>query len=83
MAKPLWKTLLNLAIEAEEYGLSCEECYNLMDQYADMLNSGLEPSEVMLLVKQHLSHCPDCDELFQTMLLVVQEASHNTSAARS
>ncbi len=73
--KPLWKTLLNLAIESQEYGLSCEECYNLLDQYADILDRGAEPSEVMGMVKQHLSHCPDCDEVFETMLLIAEGAN--------
>lgn len=79
--RPLWKTLLNLVLEEEKIGLNCEECYNLMDQYADMLDSGVPPSEVMGLVKQHLSHCPNCDELFQSMLLMIQEADQNTRSA--
>jgi len=73
--KPLWKTLLNLAIESQEYGLSCEECYNLLDQYTDILDSGAEPSEVMGMVKQHLNHCSNCDEVFQTMLLIAERAN--------
>lgn len=79
--KPLWKTLLSLAIESQEYGLNCEECYNLLDQYADILDSGVEPSEVVGMVKQHLDHCSNCDELFQAMLLIAEEAGRGLPAA--
>ncbi len=79
MSQPLWKTLLNLAIESEGERLSCQECYNLLDQYAEILDSGVEPSEVMVLVKLHLNHCSNCDELFETMLLMVEEANQNVS----
>lgn len=79
MSQPLWKTLLNLAIESEEEGLHCEECYNLLDQYAEILDSGVELSQVMTLVKLHLNHCPNCDELFEALLFMVEEANHNVS----
>lgn len=72
-SKPLWLTLLNLATEDEPV-LGCQECYTLMDQYADMLLAGNDPCEVMLLVKEHLDHCPGCEEMFETLIYMVNEA---------
>ena len=73
MSKPLWRTLLKLATD-EEPILSCGECYTLLDQYADMLLDGIDPSEVMLLVKEHLDHCQGCEEMFETLVYMVSEA---------
>ncbi len=81
MTKPIWKSLISLVIDPEVSGLTCQECYSLMDQYTDLLEAGMPPSEVMLLVKRHLSHCPECDEIFQTLLVMVQEADHNQQSA--
>ncbi|MCB0155333.1 MAG: hypothetical protein KDF65_11110 [Anaerolineae bacterium] len=45
-----------------------------MDQYADLLLAGSDPCEVMLLVKNHLDHCPGCEEMFETLIYMVNEA---------
>ena len=73
MSKPLWRALLKLATE-EEPTLSCQECYALMDQYADLLLQGTDPCEVMLLVKEHLEQCHGCEEMFETLIYMVNEA---------
>jgi hypothetical protein len=73
MSKPLWQKLLNLAVEDETaLVLSCPDCYDLMDQYAELLLAGEDPAEVMLLVKAHLDHCPGCDELFESLMIMLQ-----------
>ncbi len=74
MSKPLWQTLLDLALDDTQPKLSCEECYNLLDQYADILSTEATPSELMVLVKEHLGHCANCDELFESIRLMVQES---------
>ena len=59
MTKPLWQTLLKSALETEEDEIDCQECYDLLDEYTDLLIAGAAPCKVMYLVKQHLKHCPD------------------------
>lgn len=81
MSEPLWQTLLNLALSDEETILSCQECYHLLDQYADMLLAGANPCEVMVLVKKHLGHCPGCDEVFESLLMMVQAANQSQQSA--
>ena len=82
MSKPLWQTLLELAVKDEkELKISCQECYNLLDQYAEMLMAGVHPSEIMDLVKEHLSHCPGCDELLESLLTMLDEDEVAASSA--
>ena len=77
MTKELWRVLLQSALETEEYEISCVECFNLLDQYADLILDGTDPSEIMPTVRQHLKHCPTCTDEFETLMRMIQEAAKN------
>ncbi|MEW5960773.1 MAG: hypothetical protein AB1801_23860 [Chloroflexota bacterium] len=74
MAKKLWQVLLQTALETEDYEISCVECFNLLDQYADLIIEGTDPQEIMPAVRQHLKHCPTCTQEFETLMIMIQEA---------
>ena len=71
MSKPVWRSLLKSALETEEYEIDCQECFDLLDEYADMLIEGAAPCKVMTLVKQHLNNCPDCSVLFESLITII------------
>jgi hypothetical protein len=75
MTKQLWQLLLQSALETEEIEISCLECWNLLDQYADLILDGAEPDEIMSSVRQHLNNCPTCTHEFETLMLMIQEAA--------
>lgn len=77
MAKRLWQILLESALDTEEYEISCLECFNLLDQYADMLLDGADPNDIMPTVRQHLKHCPTCTHEFEALMTMLQEAAQN------
>lgn len=60
MARPLWQLLINHADFGRELSLSCDECFTIMDFFADQLVSGADPTSLRPSIKQHLSNCPDC-----------------------
>ncbi|MEM7346067.1 MAG: hypothetical protein AAF485_17650 [Chloroflexota bacterium] len=72
MTNPVWQEILQSIIETEAYEITCHECYDALDQYADLLIEGADPDEILPLVKQHLGHCPDCTTLFDTLLTMVK-----------
>ena len=75
MTKPIWRKLLNLAIDDGKLPtLSCSDCYSLMDEYADMILDGIDPAAVMPLVKEHLGHCEQCEEILETLVAMVRVA---------
>lgn len=82
MSKKLWQLLLQSALEAEEYEISCLECFDLLDQYADIIMEGVDPCEIMPAVRQHLNNCPACTDEFETLMLMLREAaqSHQSPA---
>ena len=67
----LKKVLKSLTItEVEE--MTCNECYNEIDQYVDMLRDGKSPAEVMPLVKHHITLCPPCRDEFEALLTALE-----------
>ena len=67
----LKKVLKTLSITQPEE-MTCNECFAEIDQYVDMLREGSSPSEVMPLVKHHITLCPPCKEEFEALLVALE-----------
>ena len=48
--------------------IACEDCYEHMNRFADMLQAGEDPAIVMPLVQQHLDMCNLCGEEFEALV---------------
>jgi|GEM_PF-524537 len=81
MSKKLWQVLLQSALETEEYEITCLECFNLLDQYADLLLDGTDPDSIMPTVRQHLNNCPTCTQEFETLMTMLREISQTSEAS--
>lgn len=75
MGQKAWQILLQAAVETEANEMDCEECFELLDQYADLIIAGTPPAEIMPLVKQHLNHCDCCTHQFEALLVMLQTAA--------
>ena len=75
MTRKTWQLLLQAALSTAEYEINCLECFNLLDQYADLILAGADLDEIMPLVKQHLNHCSDCTAEFEALMTMLQEAA--------
>jgi hypothetical protein len=53
MARPLWQLLLE-----DPSDLTCEECFAVMEYYAEVLAMG--STDLLRGVIEHLKECPDC-----------------------
>jgi hypothetical protein len=81
MSDSLWQTLLKSALETEEYEISCEECFEVLDLYTDLILEGTDPNEIMPLVKQHLQQCNCCTNELEAMIVMIQDALKNTKTS--
>lgn len=67
----LRKTLPSLEqTREEEY--SCDEVYDLLDQYVEAVQRGEDMAELMPLVKHHLDMCVDCHEEYEALLNILE-----------
>ncbi len=78
MDKKLWQVLLQSAFETEDYEITCLECFNMLDQYADLLLDGADPDSILPTVRQHLHHCPTCTQEFETLMTMLQEITKSS-----
>jgi hypothetical protein len=54
----------------EEY--ACDEAYELMDQYAEMLRRGEDVSALLPLMYHHFEMCPECREELAALIRILE-----------
>jgi len=52
--------------------LSCDECYEEIDHFAEIELVGKSAAEAMPLVQDHLEHCPDCREEYEALMAALK-----------
>jgi hypothetical protein len=52
--------------------LSCPQCFDRLDRFAEITLVGKNASEAMPLVQDHLEHCRECKQEFEALLLALE-----------
>ena len=65
-------TILKILSLTENEEIGCEDCFQEMDRFVEMLHAGQDPTEVMPLVQQHLEICHCCHEEFDALLAAMK-----------
>ena len=68
MARPLWQLLIDSKSLQKDKGITCEECFMVLEYYADQLAAGADPDTLHQPVLSHLARCPDCRSKFAIWL---------------
>jgi hypothetical protein len=55
--------------------ISCDECFEQLDRFVELVLAGKNVSVAMPLVQHHLEHCPDCKEEFEMLLKALRSIS--------
>lgn len=69
-----WHNLVNLALCSEEEEADCGDCEEFLDQYVDLLEAGVDPTELLPEIEQHLSMCPCCRTEMEALLVAIKTA---------
>jgi hypothetical protein len=69
--KDIIRTLLS--VPGEE--ITCDECYDVIDRYVDMLRAGQDPEVVLPRVREHLGQCECCDVEFRALISILEAAT--------
>ena len=51
---------------------SCDDVYQLLDQFAEAVIRGEDVRQLMPLVQRHLDMCPDCREEFEALMRILR-----------
>ncbi len=66
------KTMVRGVARTQETEYSCDDVYQLLDEFTEAVAQGKDVAKLMPLVQQHIEMCPDCREEFEALLRVVQ-----------
>ena len=64
--------LVRVVAETYETEISCGECFERLDSFAETELAGLEASAAMPLVSDHLHKCADCRSTFEALLTALR-----------
>ncbi len=65
-------TLMRLIEQTNEGEYSCEETFDLLDEYVELVAADQDVEVLMPLVKKHVDHCPDCGPRYEILLDILQ-----------
>lgn len=63
----------------EEIG--CDECWDHLDQFVDLVLTGKDAEEALPLVQEHLVLCIECREEYQALVTALQAIEDDTPTA--
>ena len=66
------KMLVRATAATEDREIGCDEAYESLDRFAEMVARGEDPSTIMPLVKHHLDMCGNCREEFEALLRILR-----------
>ena len=55
--------------------IGCDECFQQVDRFVDMVLDGKNATEAMPLVQDHLNRCQDCREEYEALLEALRAVS--------
>lgn len=79
MKRNFWRDLVKKSLLTEEEEISCLECFEILDQYVDLLDAGQEPGRVLPELEQHLSVCHCCHAEMEGILVALKIAANPQS----
>ncbi len=66
------KKMIRMVEATRPVELDCDECFEQLDRFAEMMLAGKNAAEALPLVQEHLDCCGDCREEFEALLATLQ-----------
>lgn len=66
------KQIIHEVITTRPDEITCPQCFDHLDRFAEMTLVGTNASEAMPLVQDHLEHCGECRQEFEALLLALE-----------
>jgi hypothetical protein len=66
------KRMVRILIATRPDEIGCDECFEKLDRFVELMLTGKNAAEAMPLVEDHLRRCRDCREEFETLLAVLR-----------
>ncbi len=76
LASTYIKMLLRVVFGTQPKELTCDECFDQVQAFAEMVIVGKDAANAMPLVQAHLDGCGECHEEFEALLTVLRAQSN-------
>ncbi len=55
--------------------IGCDECFEQVDRFTEMVLDGRDAAQALPLVQDHLERCKDCREEFEALVVALRALS--------
>jgi predicted anti-sigma-YlaC factor YlaD len=70
--KTILKGIVRRIAHAHDDEIDCDQCFEVLDRFAELKLAGKRPAEALPLVEEHLQNCRYCREEFEALLTALQ-----------
>ena len=71
--RSLWQILITIKNNSTSTSLTCDECFAYMEHLVEEALVGVEEEDLKAGIRQHMEHCPDCQEHHLQRLSEIEE----------
>lgn len=71
--RSLWQILITIKNNSTSTSLTCDECFVYMEHLVEEALVGVEEEALKAGIRQHMEHCPDCQEHHLQRLSEIEE----------
>lgn len=64
--------IMQMIFDTEKDEITCDECYQEVDKYVDLLRAGEDAGVLMPKIQHHLDHCPACQQELQALIDILE-----------
>ncbi len=64
--------LLKQIYSVRDQDITCDECYDVIDRYVELLRLGKDADAVLPDVKAHLAQCDCCKDEFKALITILE-----------
>lgn len=69
------KKLVRDILTTRDDEIGCEECFEQLNRFVELVLAGRDAAQAMPLVEDHLRRCADCHEEFEALLVALRAVS--------
>ncbi len=70
--QPSIKQMVQMIAGTRPDEIGCDECFEQLDRFAELVLAGKNAAEALPLVQDHLNRCRDCHEEFEALLAALR-----------
>jgi len=71
--RSLWQILITIKKDSTSTSLTCDECFVYMEHLVEEALVGVEEEALKAGIRQHMEHCPDCQDHHLQKLNEIEE----------